>query len=173
MNTKLEKLSEKELLTLFQDKNSAEKAFAEIYSRYSRQVWAYCLKITGNNEDANDIFQEVFINFHNAIATGQEISNIKYYLISIARNTFLNQKRKNSKLVNIDEIHSLINDNTADNYILKNEQNELINMAIDSLPLEYKEVFVLRLYQGFTYQEITDLLGIPVSTIKNRIFRIR
>ncbi|MBR9977313.1 MAG: RNA polymerase sigma factor, partial [Bacteroidetes bacterium] len=73
-------------------KSGREKddAFRELYSRYERKVYAFCLRLTGNPNDAGDVFQETFTRFYrHAQKPDEQINNMLAYLLTTARNVFL------------------------------------------------------------------------------------
>jgi len=151
----------------------AEAAFGEVYSRFSNRIYAYCFRVTDDSNDANDLFQETFLSFFNSISDIKDSQGrIFPYLLKIARNLCLNSKRTVRNFVNISEIdeYSLVTEN-------KNYENEelleLIAKALDCLEFEYREVFVLRQYQGLSYIEIAELNGESVTAVKNRYWRAK
>ncbi len=149
----------------------AEAAFSELYARYAQRVFAYCLRVTGDDEDAKDIFQETFLKFyHNANSKNEEnIDNIGGLLITIARHLCLNFKRNRKQLLNIDEFNITTNDTEYE----RKELLKLVSMAIELLEFEYREAFVLRQYQGLSYKEIAVITETSVSAIKNRVWRAK
>lgn len=173
MKSKLNKISDKELIALLNNKSTEEEAFAEIYSRYSKMIWVYCKKVLQNEEDASDVFQDVFTKFYSYIQENKVAENIKHFLIIIARNTCLNHKRDSVHSLNFADFESVLADDNLNTTIFANEQNEIISKAIDILPFELKEAFILNMYQGMKYQEIADITGVTLAITKNRIFKAR
>ncbi len=150
------------------EKKTAEKAFAELYNRHSSRIYAYCRRFLGNKEDAQDVFQETFVRFIDSAKQDRIMTNVPAFLLKIARNLCVNAKRKDKNPVSFEDYMSVGNGNNDHSELLK-----LIKMAIDILPDEYKEIFVLREYNGLTYQEISEIVELPLSTIKIRIFRAK
>lgn len=169
MAKSIDKYSDNELYYLLtSDKKTAEKAFAEIYSRHSSRIYAYCRRFLGNKEDAQDVFQETFIRFLDSTKQDRVMTNVPAFLLKIARNLCVNVKRKDKKPVSFEEY--MVSDNRdGDN----NELLTLIKMALDILPDEYKDIFILREYDGLSYQDIADMVDVPLSTVKIRIFRAK
>lgn len=169
MSSDIEKIGDSELyFMLDKDKATAEKAFAELYARYSSRVYAYCRRFLGNKDDARDIFQETFVRFFQSVNEDRVMTNVPAFLLKIARNLCVNFKRKNKETVSFEE-YMYVNQN-------KNDQDELlklIKMALDFLPDEYKDLFILREYEGFSYNEISELTGLSLSTVKIRLFRAK
>lgn len=170
MSEKYSNLSDLELYeALNGEKLQAEPAFAELYSRYSQKIYAYCLRVTGNKEDANDIFQETFFNFFNTSKTNQEVTNVAGLMITIARNLCLNFNRSKKVNINLEDYNLQVNDTGYE----QKELLDLISNALEVLEFEHKEAFILRQYHGFSYKEIAEITNAPESTIRNRFWRAK
>jgi len=173
MRVQYSKYSDSELTALLIEKKSiAEPAFAELYSRYSRKIYAYCLKVLGNKEDASDVFQDTFVRFYNSAKQRNIDGNIAGYIITIARNLCLNYKRDRKELDTFEDYMSPSRNETQDQ-MDSSEQMELIQSALNKLPIEYRDAFILRQYQGYSYQEISDITGDTSATVKNRVWRAK
>lgn len=170
MSEKYSKLSDEELfIALSKEKAQAEPAFAELYSRYSQKIYAYCLRLTGNKEEASDVFQETFLNFFNKVHSYDDYSNISALLIKIARNLCVNYTRDKRKHIVLEDYYLITNDTGYE----QKEILDLISSALELLEFEYKEAFILRQYHGFSYKEISDITDVPESTIRNRFWRAK
>jgi RNA polymerase sigma-70 factor (ECF subfamily) len=164
------KYNEFELLnSLSKDKIESEASFSEIYSRYSQKVFAYCLRVTGDFEEAKDIFQDTFIKFYLSAIEHQAIDTIAGFLIRIARNLCLNIKRNKKIKYSIDDFRLVTNDTPYEH----NEVMNLIATALELLEFDYREVFILRQYQGLNYEEISEITGESVASVKNKAFRAK
>lgn len=164
-------LGDKELAVMMAEGGTGAKdAFRELYNRYSSQVHAYCLKVMSNEEIAEDIFQETFIKFYQNFKVDHERLNIPGFLIKIARNLCLNQKRDKRTTVPIDEYDFVEFD--TQNYE-KKELIDLIDRSLELLEDEYREAFVLREYSGLPYEEIANVVGISLANAKSRVFRAK
>lgn len=152
-----------------QDGNSGS-AFNELYSRHSRRIYLYCRKALGDGPVADDIYQEIFIKFYHAIINGYEMPSVQFYLLKIARNLCLNHKRDNKVfLIELEDFHIPSDDNSIES----EEVSKLVNMALELIPEEHKEAFILQVYQGMSYNEIAELTGVPLTTVRNRIVRAK
>ncbi|MGE5479102.1 MAG: RNA polymerase sigma factor [Chloroflexota bacterium] len=150
-------------------KKISERAFAELYKRHSARIFAYCRKMLGNYEEARDAFQETFIKFHESSAKPREMTNVIGYLYRIARNVCLNYLRnKKTSVTQLEDYMAVSSDNAKESELI-----EWVNAALAQLPPEFRECFVLREYEGFTYAEIAEMIGESLSTVKVRIFRAR
>jgi RNA polymerase sigma-70 factor (ECF subfamily) len=168
-------LEDNKLLELMSaEENLAKQAFTEIYQRYSKKIYIYCKKVISDQNFADDIFQECFVKFYNSARTNNQISSLQSYLFRIARNLCLNFKRDNNQIyVAIEEFHVDYNLANPLNQIQNNELAELINQAMDLLIEEHREVFIMQAYQGLSYNEIAELLDVPITTVRNRIVRAK
>lgn len=147
-----------------------DAAFRELFSRYERRVYVYCLRMTGNPDEAADVFQETFTRFHRqTLKPDESVSNILAYLLTSARNVFLNTRRNTVYWSPFDE-------ETIASHAPLYERSELLNMISSSLELldtPYREAFVLRFYQGLSYKEISEITGDSVSALKVRVMRAK
>lgn len=166
----LSNYSEIELMTLLAGKKQqSEQAFREIYNRYSRRIYAYVYKILENKENTQDIFQETFVNFYETYRKQKTLDNILGLLLKISRNLCLNYKRNEKNQIEFnEEINSEI--------MLKNENFEVSTLIENSLRIidnESREIFVLRLYEGLSYLEISELMGINISSARTKFQRAK
>lgn len=150
-------------------KDTAEAAFAELYARYGGRVFAYCLRFLGHRDEAQDVYQETFIRFFESARQSREMTNVPGYLLKIARNLCLNCRRNKKQTVEFEDYQSRVPPPSVE----KNEFLELITTALDMLPDEYREVFVLREYEGLSYAEIAEIVDASLSSVKVRIFRAK
>jgi RNA polymerase sigma-70 factor (ECF subfamily) len=160
--------SDSELYQLLSDRQHREQAFAEIYRRYSHRVFVYCRKIVQNTRDAEDAFQDTFMKFLSSASNTRVMSNLLGYLLSIARNCcmdIVNKRHQHTELV--EELHGA----TTDSSVEQNELGDLITMALELLPFQWREAVVLQLYADMSYEEIAQTLEVPVTTVRNWICR--
>lgn len=168
---KYEALPDKELVVLMnRGKKDADLAFRVIYNRYSARIHAYCFRILNNREAAEDIFQETFVRFYRKANGNTETGSISGFLITIARNLCLNQKRRDKSTVSIEDFHLVVNGNEETDKV---ERQQIIRSAIDLLNFEYKEPLILRLYDGLSYKEIGEVCGISEDNARARVFRAK
>ena len=168
--TKTDNIPDAELFyRLAGPKEHAEAAFAELYARYGGRVFAYCLRFLGQRDEAQDVYQETFIRFYESAQQSREMTNVPGYLLKIARNLCLNCRRNKKHPVEFEDYQSLVQPATAE----KTEFLQLITTALDMLPDDYREVFVLREYEGLSYAEIAEIVGASLSNVKVRIFRAK
>ncbi|MCO5251777.1 MAG: RNA polymerase sigma factor [Candidatus Kapabacteria bacterium] len=164
--------NDEELISITASEPEPEKsgAFSELYNRHCNKLYLYCRKIFGDGTYAEDIFQDTFMQLIRSIESKIVIGNVQGYLLRTARNLSLNFKRNNNKLlVEFDDYHAYF---TERNFEVK-ELTQMIDAALDLLPEEHKEAFILQAYQGLTYSEIATLTEVPLTTVRNRVVRAK
>ncbi len=158
------------------DKNT-NKAFAEIYSRYSQKLYSYCVRMLGNSEDAADCFQETFIKFYEKVGQKSETGSVLSYLIIIAKRLFLNKKRFDDRrfdFVDADWEEIEKSYNTEDHDPLEQKELEMIlPEVLMKLSYPLREIVVLRLYQNLSYEEIEFITGTSYTLLRNRLMRAK
>lgn len=173
MNIKLKYKDDVELLAFMTDESSStsfrELVFREIYNRHSGKIHAYVLKIIGDEDEAEDLFQETFIRFYQRASTGKH-SNVVGFLITIARNLCLNHKRNRKNTIKLDDYEYLAFE--RQNYEDK-ELLDLIDRTLELLDDDYKEAFVLREYTGMNYDEIAEAMNITNINARSKVFRAK
>jgi RNA polymerase sigma-70 factor (ECF subfamily) len=146
-------------------------AFEHILSFYEKAIYNYCLRITKNSANAKDATQETFIKVYTHSKNINPEKNIKTWIFTIATNTVYDllrsKKRKNE--VNLDENVETI-DNLHSYYKEEGIESD-IEKALSQINPEYRKVLLLFYQQGFGYQEIADILEIPINTVKTHISR--
>ncbi|ROL57571.1 RNA polymerase sigma factor [Bacteroidetes/Chlorobi group bacterium ChocPot_Mid] len=170
MKKDLSKYSDKQLYLLVKngDTKQKEDAFAELYTRYSRGIYAYCRRILGSEDLAEDIFQETFLSFLKSTEQERDMTNVQAFLLRIARNLCLNMNRqRKTKIFSLEDFDFGIEDNRLE----RTEISKIIISALDLLPDEQREAVVLQIYYDMSYQDMADFLGLPLSTVRNRVTR--
>lgn len=151
-------------------KGGEEAAFVELYNRYRRRVYAYCVRMVSSQEMADDLFQEVFVRVSRK-RHRFEAGSFSAWLFAIARNLCLNALRDTVTHVALDDVQDTLQ--TAADEAEYDQSLELLKEAIDQLPNDLREPLVLRVYSGLSYQEISDLTETKLATVKVRIFRAK
>jgi RNA polymerase sigma-70 factor, ECF subfamily len=160
--------SDEDLMERF--KEGDEKAFVELYRRYNRRVYAYSIKMVGSKERAEDLFQEIFIR----VARKREHfkqGNFAAWLFAIARNLCLNALRDKVEHVPLEDVQESLQ--SPSDEMEFEISSEILRGAIEQLPADLREVLVLRVYDGFSYNEIADITETKLATVKVRIFRAK
>ncbi|MBR9974809.1 MAG: RNA polymerase sigma factor [Bacteroidetes bacterium] len=144
-------------------------AFAQLYATHKQGVYLYCTRFLGDRPAAEDIFQEVFLNFLERVRGGGDIENVLGYLLRSARNRCLNVIRDRKYPKDVDELEEFLpggEDVSVGEY-------EDLECALQQLPATNREALLLCEYQGYSYDEIASITEVPVTTVRKRIFRAR
>lgn len=166
---KYSNMNDKQLVSLIKSgPPKAEPAFTEIYNRYSNQVFLYIFRILNDRAAAEDVYQETFLRFYEKVNIS-EFGSIKGFLITIARNLCLNHKRNKKNNVNIDDVQIRSNEFDYE----KEELQKLIDMAVELLNPEDKEILVLRVYNGLNYKEISEICDLTVDNARIKVYRAK
>ncbi len=157
------------------------RAFEWIIKKYQRRVYFTVLQMVMNHEDADDVLQETFIKAYTKLNTFDESYPFYPWLYRIAVNTALNHQKKKSRLraMSLDDLdgnnhHAELAESAQQVHTM--EGNELAGKlweALDRIPHEQRTVFVLRVNDGLSYQEISDTLEISIGTVMSRLSRAR
>lgn len=158
-------------------------AFEKLVTLYERKVYATAYRYTGNEHDAMDVSQDVFIRIFRFLNTFNLESSFSTWVYRITVNVCKDYIRKRTargelplELTDEDGEYTVeISDTTYDPVEIY-EQSELrqeIRAAIDDLPPSYKEIIVLRDLGGLSYEEIAQELRIEIGTVKSRLSRAR
>lgn len=163
------------LIEAFQDGD--EFAFISLYNRYKGPVYAYCLKMLLDSEQAQDVMQETFLRIYENRDRLMNANSFKAWTFTIARNQCLNQFRRSNRHVQLtmdDAMASVKSDNpSAMSKLEKSEQIRFVNHFLGQLKPDYREVLVLREYQNLSYEEIAAITRSTLSAVKSRLFKAR
>ncbi len=155
---------------LVSDGPEREHAFAEVYARHSSRIYLYCRKIVADAALAEDLFQDTFLKVLQHARDGGEVRHVAAFLLRVARNLCLNAKRdRRDNGVMFEEFHAPSSDRPLESV----ELERLIERALQHLPSEHREAFVLQMYDGLSYQEIADLTNVQLTTVRNRVVRAK
>lgn len=162
-------LDDAELLRLFKEDSTKERAFTDIIKKYQEKLYWHVRRMVIHHEDANDVLQNVFIKVWKALENFREDSQLYTWLYRIATNeslTFLDQqKRKNS--VSFDDVESgLSNKIKADDGFDAKKLEWKLQLAIQQLPEKQRLVFNLRYYDEMPYEEMSRVLDTSEGALK-------
>ena len=148
-------------------KQGKVEAYNLLVSRWERRIFNYLLRLVGDREDAQDLSQEVFLKAYLNLGRLQDTTRFGPWLFRIAHNEAFSHLRKKRPETEWDA--RLFEAAAAP----RSEPVELAlaaKRALASLSDEQKEAVVLKIYQGFKFEEIAEVLSCPVSTVKSRLY---
>ncbi|MEP6741082.1 MAG: sigma-70 family RNA polymerase sigma factor [bacterium] len=159
-----------------------EGGFEELVRRYQRPISAYVYRMVGDYDCALDLTQEIFIKVYASLSRYRPEFKFSTWIYKIAHNAAIDHLRRNAgreRSIN-NGTESETQQLTIESKGLSPEQQserEERRMEIESvvrlLPTAYRELIVLRHSQDLTYEEIVEVTGLPLGTVKNRLFRAR
>ena len=168
------------LISRFQ--SGDENAYVELVNRYKDKLTNFVFYFLKDEEHSEDIVQETFIRLYEKKHYYKEIAKFSTWIYTIARNLANTELRKKSrtKIMYLSQMSNYKKDydlKSSDPELNKNIENEFlmkeIHAAIDKLQENYKTVIVLRDIQGLDYEQISNIIGVPLGTVKSRINRAR
>jgi RNA polymerase sigma-70 factor (ECF subfamily) len=150
-------------------------------------LYRTALRMTRNKSDAEDLVQETMLKAYRFFDRFEQGTNIRAWLFKIMTNLYINRYRKQSRTpdeVSIDEMedfalfHQMTDDGSydpiqPDQSVFGEMFEDEVNREIENLPEEFRSVVVLALIEGFSYQEIAEITGVQLGTVKSRLFRGR
>ena len=156
------------------------EAFEATVMPHARAGYNLARWILRNDQDAEDVMQEAIVRAFRFF-DGFNGDNPRAWLLTVVRNaaySFLQQNRARELGTEFDEVlHSEPPAGraaeTPEVLILRSAQQRFVNQAVERLPVEFREVFVLRELEGLSYKEIAGVAGIPIGTVMSRLARAR
>jgi len=161
-----------------------QKRFEELFQQHIDSAYNLAKYLCGNAYDAEDIVQEAYLRAYRAF-DGYTDDNSRAWILTITRNTCHSWMRRNSRNLDVpfDEHYNSMEDDSQtpnsatpqspESITESNANQRLIRNAIESLPIEFREVAILRELEGLSYREIGRILEIPKGTVMSRIARSR
>ncbi len=141
------------------------EAYNLLISRWEKRVFNYLLRIVGNREDAFDLSQDVFLKAYQNIRKLDDTSRFGAWLFRIAHNEAYSMFRKKKPEVLESELPE-----RATGHAFPIEMSLAVTAALERLSLAQKEIVLLKIYQGFKFEEIAEILSTPISTVKSRLY---
>jgi len=172
------------MLLMTNETTRYERVFDEELMPHADALYNFAYHLAGNEEDANDLFQEALMKSWRFIDKYEEGTNAKAWLFTIAKNAFINEYRKRVKTPNRVELQDYITHQDKEDTALTGSLDmrqemyqyligDEVTMAINLLPVDFRTVILLCDVEGFKYEEIAKILDIPIGTVRSRLFRAR
>ncbi|MDH5706293.1 MAG: RNA polymerase sigma factor [Candidatus Aminicenantes bacterium] len=159
--------------------------FDELYGRYQNEVFSFAYHLTRNRGDAEDLYQEAWLRIVKKLPKEVDMRGIKAWIFTIVINLHRDELRKKrirrlfllekAKAHEEEEASFPVQQDIlpadSKDQGLRTEMGRDIHQALDSLPQRQRRVFVLKEIAGFKQAEISDILGVPVGTVKSLMYR--
>lgn len=153
-------------------------AFDLLVQRWDRKIQGAAFRVLGSDDEARDVSQEAFLKAFRGLRSFKREARFSSWLYQIAMNLCRDRlrRRRGRQHVSLDEAvdngdPALRQRPVALEALHSQDVARAVAAAIDSLSEEQREVVVLKEYQGLTFPEIADVLGVPLSTVKTRLYR--
>lgn len=155
-------------------------AYGELVLRHQDQLYNALVRYTGNAEDARDIAQDAFTQAYLKLGTFKRNAAFFTWLYRIAFNRATSIARKRRVRTSLDRLTEAGAPHPTDNphaqpqeVMLAEERVALVRQAVAELAEDHRQVVVLREFNGFDYQQIAEVLQVPIGTVRSRLFRAR
>ncbi len=153
-------------------KQKDEKAYAYLYDHYSAALYGIIFKVVNNEDDANDVLQDTFVNIWKNIASydGSKGGSLFTWMLHICRNKAIDRYRQKNRIQeNQKEYKNVHIQNELANTTQIHVDKIGVQNIIDKIKPEHKDVIIQHYFNGFTHQEISVLNEIPLGSVKTRI----
>jgi len=161
-----------------------QAAFCELVRRYGDGVLGYLFRMTGNRSQAEDLFQETFKRVHEKAHTFRG-GRFKSWLFTIATRMAIDSgRRRRLTVISLDQAddcdeenpsqaRALADDNAASpaDEMVKEEQKQQVRRAVEALPVKQRATLILAYYQQLSYQEVAQVMGCSIGTVKTQMSR--
>jgi len=164
----------KDQTLVIQLKDGSQLAFKQLFDRYTPRIYRFAISYLKSDADAEELVQDVFLKLWEKRETLDESQNIRAYIFKIAINSIYNlSKRKNYRQV----YNEFVKNNFTQgneftwNEVVYNELVDSLNLHIDKMPAQRRDIFLMSRKDGLSNQEIAKNLNISLRTVENQIYR--
>ena len=169
-------------------KNGDHTAFQELVLKYEQRVYNHCLRMVNDEVESYDLAQEVFLKVFRKIKNYEHTYSFYTWLYRITVNCCIDYlRRKRRQIQGVSLSSSGLDDSSdagreqdipdttfvPDTALLNRELSDVLQAAIDQLSEKLRTIIILKEVEGFSYEEITEVLGCSRGTVKSRLFRAR
>ena len=158
---------------MIQVKQGRVAALGELFERHHAGLFRFCLRMTGNRAESEDLVQDVFMRMLKHRESFKPDTGFAPWMYRIARNVAVDQLRRSSRAPQADpDLDARPTDLPPnDERVVEREQAGLLRRALLQLPPDRREVLLLSRYELKTYEEVAEALGVSVGTVKTRAHR--
>lgn len=151
-----------------------DQAFVSLYQRHKEAVYRYCLRMLDDGDAAEDVVQAIFVRMYQRRERLKQPSSFRSWMFAVARNECFSHFRFAGRF---DAMTADVAGDTTGpdplSVVEQQQDSELLAAALAKLKPIYREVVVLRDYEGFSYQDIAEVITEPESIVKSRLFTAR
>ena len=171
--------SAEEALWVARVRGGDSAAFAALYERYERRIYAFVYRMMGNPEDACDLTQETFLKAFRALERTDAELNVNAWLHRIASNACMDVLRRRQRLRWLPwdgakhERASSRREDDPEGTLLGDETQRAVARALQAMSPRNRQALILREYEGLSYQDIAAVVGLSLPAVKSLLFRAR
>ncbi|HKK26285.1 MAG TPA: sigma-70 family RNA polymerase sigma factor [Gracilimonas sp.] len=169
---------------LTRDEKQKQKDFDEEIIPHMDALYNFALRLTTDPNDAEDLVQDTIVKAYRFFSSYEKGTNAKAWMFRILKNSFINNYRKTSKKpsqVDYDEVSSYYESIRAErtetsdleSLMFREMMDDDLSTALTRLPEDFRTVVLLCDVEGYTYEEIANMLDVPIGTIRSRLHRGR
>src|SRR5271169_4875361 len=153
--------------------------FEELAMPLFDSLYNFARWLAHNSNDAEDLVQETYLKALRSFASFQPGTNFRAWIFQILRNTFLSSCSKVERRMTVgmdseeDGLELAVDTETPETILMNRFNSQLVQRAIDDLPVHYRETLLLCEVEEMSYQEIAEILSIPIGTVMSRLARAR
>jgi RNA polymerase sigma-70 factor, ECF subfamily len=154
-------------------------SFEELAMPLFDQLYNFAHWLTQNRDEAEDLVQETYAKALRGFPSFQPGTNFRAWMYRILRNTFLTSRTglKATSTVPLDTeedtVELAVETETPESILINRNSSQLVQTAIDDLPIHYREILLLCEVEEMSYQELAETLSIPIGTVMSRLSRAR
>lgn len=165
-----------------QCRGGAAEAFGVLVERHQDRLYAALVRMLGSAEDAREAAQDAFVHAYQKLDTFQGNSAFSTWLFRIAVNAAFSRRRRSKRYrTSLDGAPGEVGYDPADTRtdadpaqpLEQSETQKLVREALAALPDDYRTALLLKEMDGFRYEEIAEIVGVPIGTVRSRIHRAR
>ena len=155
------------------------EAFGQLVRRYQDRLFASMLQITHSAEEAEDVVQDAFVRAFLKLDTFQRNSRFFTWLYRIAFNSALSRRRRKRATISLDQTREVLGGepvdavDAPDERMLRGERIHMVQEALSTLSEEHRGILLLREMEGYAYEDIAEIVGISIGTVRSRLSRAR
>ena len=179
MHNKMEQFEDMDAQLIDEVEKGNQAAFDILFSKYNNKLYASLLAFTKSQDLAEDLTQKTFIRVWKKIETFRGDSSLFTWIyriaINLAKNEFSSKQAKNQGITdNIEDSYDFASSvSSPESHAIEAESMQAVMDFIASLPTDLREAISLREFDGKSYEEIAQITGSPIGTVRSRIFRAR
>lgn len=154
-------------------------AFGQLVERYQDRLYNSLLRVLGSAEDARDVVQDAFVQAFLKLETFRGSAAFYTWLYRIAFNLAMSHARKRRPTASLEQAKANFGREPVDGqptpevHMVRRERIQMVHAALAALSAEYRQILVLRELEGCRYDQIAEILDLPVGTVRSRLFRAR